>query len=214
MIRPDHPVVGELQRKIARRRDAIMRDWPKFRRDASPLLVAEVLSRVQAGLPDNFAPWAPGIVVPSTYLLNAAKARSEGLRAADWNNVDARGRPNTGFFSKWLSEGLTLRVRGCNRFWTVERSIPHRVVQILVYPFGALPVFTRTHEQAMQLAEYCQPCPGGPVSILRWVNHAFEPLGFDDDTYYSLSPATMQVLQDTALGREAVAGLRPAAPIA
>ena len=46
-------------------------------------------------------------------------------------------------------------VRGCGEFWTSERELE----EVLAFPFGPLPVFTRTSQAAMWLAEYCHPRP-------------------------------------------------------
>src|SRR5438445_440700 len=67
-----------------------------------------------------------------------------------------------------------LMVRGCGSLWTVEREMD----EVLVFPYGSLPVFTRTHRAAKYLAEYCQypepgegsyPPPRGVASGLRWI---------------------------------------------
>jgi hypothetical protein len=48
-----------------------------------------------------------------------------------------------------------LCVRGCGEFWIIEREID----EVLVLKDGSLPIFTRTYQAAMRLAEYCHPHP-------------------------------------------------------
>ena len=44
-------------------------------------------------------------------------------------------------------------VRGCGGLWSVERELD----EVLAYLFGPVPMFTRTRQAAMRLAEYCHP---------------------------------------------------------
>jgi hypothetical protein len=203
VIEVDDPLICELRHMIARRRDAIMRDRETFKRDASRFVIAEIAEREKVGLPDDFAPWPRGIVVPSNYLLDAAKRLPVGPRGEDWNNGDAHGRRNAGFFSKWLHNGGMLRVRGCYRFWTVEGTIEDTVSQTLVYPFGALPFFSRAYMEAMRLAEYCHLCLQGPALTLRWVSSdVLEFFGLPEGTSFSLSRDARQLILDAAVGRD------------
>jgi hypothetical protein len=99
-------------------------------------------------MPDDFVPWAPGIVIPSDYLLRAAEHRAGSRRPEGWSLE----KPDV--FTK-VMYGNRLMVRGCGKFWTAERELD----EVLGFPFGPLPVFTRTDQAAMRLVEYCHPCP-------------------------------------------------------
>ncbi len=151
---------------ITTRHNAVLRDWPTFLQERSPYEVAEVIERgdPDLDLPDDFAPWAPGVVIPSKHLL-----RQIGQHSRDWQETK-----NLDVYRKSL-HGNKLMVRGCRKLWTVERQTD----EVLAYKFGPLPVFTRTAEAAMRLAEYCHlpatkdepwhASPRGVVSNLRWV---------------------------------------------
>jgi len=134
--------------KIEERRNAILKCWQGFRERPPTVLIAEVIERSKTDMPDDFVPWAPGIVIPSDYLLRAAGHRPGSRRPEGWS----QGKPDV--FTKRMY-GNQLMVRGCGEFWTAERELN----EVLGFPFGPLPVFTRTLQAAMRLAEYCHPCP-------------------------------------------------------
>jgi hypothetical protein len=150
---------------ITRRYNATRRDWASFLKDRSLHEIAEVIERDDGDLdlPDDFTPWAPGVVIPSDHLL-----RQIGPHSRDWEST----HPDV--YRKIL-HGNKLLVRGCGKLWTVERQID----TVLAYRFGPLPVFTRTPEAAMRLAEYCHlpatqdepyhASPRGVASCFRWV---------------------------------------------
>ena len=158
------------------RRNALQQCWPTFSKQHwptitryPPSLIAEVIDRDKTEMPYDFCPWAPGLVVASDYLLEAAGYRPGLRRPSGWKE----GRPDV--FTKVIY-GNRLKVRGCGELWTVERENE----EILAFPFGPVPMFTRTREGAMRLAEYCHPkalpgeyrCfpqPQGVASSLRWV---------------------------------------------
>jgi hypothetical protein len=133
-------------KEIQERRNAILKMWPEFQKRPSTVLIAEVIERSKTELPDCFVPWAPGVVIASDYLLRAAGHRPGSRRPDGWSP----GKPDV--FTK-LIHGNRLMVRGCGEFWTVEREGD----EALGFPFGPLPVFTRSPEAAMRLAEYCHP---------------------------------------------------------
>jgi len=152
-----------LNEKVTERREAISRDLKAFQRDASPFLVEEVIARRRTWLPDDLAPWAPGVVLASDYLLRASNYRQGARRPRGWLS-----RCKGGVFLKFPDDRSHLRVRQCGQFWTVERTV-NCVGEMLAYPYGPLPIFTRTYQAAMRLAEYCHRRPRGTGSSLRWV---------------------------------------------
>lgn len=153
-------VIDEL---ITERRNAVMNDWQSFLRQPSPFVVEKVIERSKAGIPDRFVPWAPGVVVASTYLLEAANCRPGTRRPKGWRR---RRSSSLDFFAKDI-EGRGVAVAKCGNIWYIEGP-SH---QTLVYTFGSLPVGTRTLQEAMLLAEFCYPCPGGAAASLRWLTY-------------------------------------------
>ena len=89
---------------------------------------------------------------------------AEKLLRHDLIVIDDKG----GVFLKFPDHRSHLRVRQCGQFWTVERTVDC-VGEMLAYPYGLLPIFTRTYQAAARLAEYCHRCPRGAASSLRWV---------------------------------------------
>jgi hypothetical protein len=155
--------------EIIERRNAVLKDWPAFVKQPSSHLIAEFIERDQTDLPSNYCPWAPGIVIASDYLLQAANYHPKSRGPNGWT----LGQPDV--FTKVIY-GNRLLVRGCGEFWTVEREID----EALAFPYGPVPIFTRTRQAAMRLAEYCQPKPRedeyrpfpkprGVASPLRWI---------------------------------------------
>jgi hypothetical protein len=61
----------------------------------------------------------------------------------------------------------------CGKFWLIERSLDLnsgrcREIEALVFAFELLPIWTHTYQEAMRLAEYCDPIPREPVAG-KWV---------------------------------------------
>lgn len=168
-----------LRKKILERRNAILADWGSFLQGHSPYLTSEVVERDKTQLPADFVPWAPGVIVASDYLLRAAGYRPGSRCPSGW--YPAR---QPGVVTKALYQNR-LKVRSCGKFWRIERA----ECEVLAFPFGSLPVVTRTREAAMYLAEYCHPeprkeenChprPRGAASSLCWV--MWDAYGFFSD---------------------------------
>ena len=157
-----------MYKMIVERRKAVAKGWQFFVRQSSPFRIEEIIERNKTELPDDFVPWAPGIIIPSGYLLRAANYAPGSHRPKGWS------RKCPGVFTK-VMYGNCMAVRQCGRFWTVERQND----EVLAFTYGSLPVFTRTYQAAMRLAEYCHlpipkeaswhPRPRGVASSLRWV---------------------------------------------
>jgi hypothetical protein len=62
-----------------------------------------------------------------------------------------------------------LQVRQCgdskSNHWTIERFefFDYKGMEALVFPFGHLPIWARTRQAAMQMADHCYPVPRPPV---------------------------------------------------
>src|SRR5947207_15147040 len=78
----------------------------------------------------------------------------------------------TADFEKPSRDGTRiLRAKRFGEFWAPERSTKivsgrytHRLIEMLVFAFGEIPIWARTHQGAMQLAEHCDPIPTTPVA--------------------------------------------------
>jgi hypothetical protein len=155
----------ETDELIEERRKAVLKDWPVFLKQPASYLIAEFIERDKTELPDYYCPWAPGIVIASDYLLQAANYHAGSHAPKGW----VPGQPDV--FTKAIYRNR-LKVRGCGEFWTVEREIN----EVLAFPHGPVPLFTHTRQAAMRLAEYChpkpregeKPKPGGVASVLCW----------------------------------------------
>jgi hypothetical protein len=136
--------------QIIERRNAVLKDWPAFLSAPLPRLIAEVVERSKNELPADFVQWAPTIALASDHLLRLAQYRH------GWRRPSGRSSGQPHVFTKVVNRNR-LMVRGCGEFWTVEREID----EVLAFTFGLMPIFTRTPEAAMCLAEYCHPLGAG-----------------------------------------------------
>jgi hypothetical protein len=151
---------------IAARRKKLEAHWQTFLSQRSPFVIAEVVPRHETHLPDQFCPWAPAIVIPGAYLMKQVTQDDP----AGWECAAP------GLYQKRFA-GNKVNATSVGELWIVERQAE----EVLTYMFGPLPVLTRTPQQAMQLAEYCQthlprtevdPWPAtlrGLAHSLRWV---------------------------------------------
>jgi hypothetical protein len=161
------------EEEIQERRALLLKSWPAFVREP-PFLIAAVIDRDKTGI--DFCPWAPGLAIASDCLLRAAGHRP-GIRGpGGWTET------NPDVFTKVLYRNrLWVRGCGCGELWTVERDNE----EVLAFPFGPTPIYTRTRQAAMRLADYCHPKPRkgegpfpeprGVASTLRW--QASDPFG-------------------------------------
>jgi hypothetical protein len=138
-----------IQEMIAARQQSITRDMPSFLKGPTPYSVLAFVNRNNTNLPTDFVPWAPGIVLPSEYLLRAARqkcGRGSQHRPKGWSS-----RPCNSFAKSVF--GNFLKVSQCGQLWGIERDCN----EALVFRFGSMPVFTQTSDDAMLLVEYCHP---------------------------------------------------------
>ena len=66
--------------KIQERRDAILKCLEGFQQNLPTVLISKVIERSKTDLPDEFARWAPAVVIASDYLLQAAGHRPRSRR--------------------------------------------------------------------------------------------------------------------------------------
>jgi hypothetical protein len=126
-----------------------------------PSAIAEVIERGRAKLPANYVPWVPAVVIASEDLLRIAKQYTPQLK--NWRQD----------YPDMFTNGLTT-VRKRGTFWAIER--PNRM---LSFTFGSMPLFTKTLEAAMIIADYCSSAPRpnlrwkfrNSLSVLEWNPH-------------------------------------------
>jgi hypothetical protein len=102
-----------------------------------------------ASEPDGWQPAVPPILECNAFRLS---------RTADFEKPSRDGN-------------RVLRAKRFGEFWAPERSTKviagrHKLRQIeaLVFAFGEVPIWTRTPQAAMRLAEHCDPIPTTPVA--------------------------------------------------
>jgi hypothetical protein len=152
--------------------DVPLRDWNAFRVGFSRFYLDEVINRDEVPLPEWFMPLARGVAIPSDALLRKLGDRDFGCYWVETNSEVFRMQHMTYY----------LQVRRCSddNLWTVERinnAYRPTVDEVLVFCFGATPIFARTHASAMQLAmsyNFSKP-PSG----LRWMKSPDDLEGFE-----------------------------------
>jgi hypothetical protein len=148
-------------------------EWERFLKELPTHLIAEVIDRSKSGLPDWFVPLARGVGIASDALLRKVGHQHGMNRPGGWRkthcdvfvrDIGPEGREHL----------KCLKVRQCNDqgLWTAERWSETRQCsnsdEMLVYPFGSTPIFTRCYQSAMQLAQYSHE--NGPPDGLRWIS--------------------------------------------
>ncbi len=147
-------------------------DWNTFRKEFSRSDFDQIIERHEACLPDWFLPFARGVAVPSDALLGQVGYRPGMQRPHGW------GESNDGFFRRSMGSETTLIVRQCGDLdlWTVERwngLSGSEVDEVLVFHFGATPIFTRDPIASMLLASHCHL--KGPLPRFRWFKGPADP---------------------------------------
>ena len=125
-------------------------------------LFVQVLDRAQTEMPEWYLRSAQGVLIAGPGILSTSGHRPGIFHAAGW----CRGESG---FRKVSRDGKSvLWVQPCGKFWIIERSIHLDAVymqdEALISAFGARPIWTRTRQAAMQLAEHCDPMPRDPVA--------------------------------------------------
>ena len=128
--------------------------------EAAPRLFDRIIDRAQTEMPNWYLPSADGALVAGEDMLDAVGHRSGVRHPAGWS----RGISG---FKKTARDGTTvLWVQQCGNFWIIERSLllhdGYMKDETLVS--GSRPIWTRTRQAAMQLAEHCDPMPRDPVA--------------------------------------------------
>jgi hypothetical protein len=134
----------------------------RLKHNATAHLFDQVLDRAQTEMPEWYLRSAQEVLVAAPHILSTSGHRPGTFHAAGWSH-GASG------FKKVSRDGKSvLWVQPCGKFWIVERSIYldafYMQDEALVSAFGARPIWTRTRQAAMELAEHCDPMPWTPVT--------------------------------------------------
>jgi hypothetical protein len=147
-------------------------DWRQFGKEYSRSLIAELIDRSEVEMPDWLVPLARGVAIAGDALLFKAGHRLGMDLPPGWRQIYGD------VFMRYIGpEGFedtqVLKVRQCcdQGLWTIERWREVRPYNnsddILVHQFGSTPIFTRSYQSAMRLAELCHK--NGPRPGLRWI---------------------------------------------
>jgi hypothetical protein len=135
--------------------------------EAAPRLFDGIIARAQTEMPNWYLPSADGVLIAGEDMLGAVGYRSDVRHPAGWS------RGASGFKKASRDGKSVLWVQPCGKFWIIERSIHLDAVymqdEALFSAFGARPIWTRTRQAAMQLAEHCDPMPRDPLTGF-WAN--------------------------------------------
>jgi hypothetical protein len=123
----------------------------------------EFVDRAETSLPADYLPRAPGVIFAGEAMLSAAGYTPGSYRPPGWDLL------SPGNYTKEMGQ-YTLQVRQCgdqlSKHWTIERVEvwTHRRREALTEPFGGVPIWARSCQAAMRVAEYCHPSPRPPVA--------------------------------------------------
>jgi len=133
------------------------------------------LSEIRTPYP--YWPDIPGVLIAGRDMLLAAGDVPGASNPKGWSPCAGYvlwvgWRPGAGGFKKRSCDGIhTLRVSKWGEYWLVERwakvvsgKYKYREMHALVFAFQRTPIWTRTREAAMRLAEHCDPIPRSPVA--------------------------------------------------
>jgi hypothetical protein len=140
-----------------------------FSDNTAPRLFERIIDRDETALPSSYLPEAPGVLIASKDMLRAAGHTSHRRRPRGWTPR------KPGVFRKPIGNELLLQVRQCgdarSDHWTIEvvhqREFSREWVEALVCAFSGRPIWARTYQGAMRMAEHCHPLPRPPVAG-RW----------------------------------------------
>jgi hypothetical protein len=129
--------------------------------DSAAARLFEFVERGETEMPADYLPEAPGVMFAGEAMLSAAGYIPGSNRPRRWCRI------GPGNYKKYVGKH-TLMVRQCggprSEHWTIERLDEDYNTEALVFPFGHAPIFARSFQAAMRLAEYCYPIPRPPVA--------------------------------------------------
>jgi hypothetical protein len=127
----------------------------------------EFVDRRETDMPADYLPAAPGVMFAGEDVLSAAGYNPASYRPRGW----VRHLP--GDYRKRVGKHV-LEVRQCgnsrSKHWTIERFEfwDYKGMEALVLPGEhSEPIWARTYQAAMRVAEYCYPIARPPIAG-RW----------------------------------------------
>jgi hypothetical protein len=147
--------------------------------EVAPEIFERDLDRDQAGIPPAYMLKVSGVLLAGRDMLNAIGMAPGAPEPDGWLPAVPVIPEGEGFracgmadFEKPSSDGnRVLRAKRFGNFWAPERSTKitsgrykYRLIETLVFAFGEIPIWTRTHQAAMRLAEHCDPVPTTPIA--------------------------------------------------
>lgn len=128
--------MSNISELISQRQENLAKGWQSFLTHPLHKSIAVVVEREKTNLPSEFVPWAPGIVIASDSLLEAA-GRFGWLEL--WRQHKRYGHY---YFCQ-------IRVKERSGFWFVETG-----GCVLAFRYGSMPICARTHPNAINLCMY------------------------------------------------------------
>jgi len=147
--------------------------------EVAPEIFECLLDRDQAGIPPLWMLKTSRVLLAGKDMLIAIGDVPGAPEPRGWTpgvpvmpEVNGRRAIGTADFEKPSQDGnRMLRAKRLGKFWMPERSTKvvwgrytYRLVHALVFAFGEVPIWTRTPQAAMRLAEHCDPMPDAPVA--------------------------------------------------
>jgi hypothetical protein len=171
-------------------------DWRRFRAEYKPRLIEQVIDRGEARLPAWFMPLARGVAIASDTLLRKAGYRDGMHISAAWRETSRAYYilPLDGVHPLNSRQFLLVRASDGTDLWTVERhsgTSQYEVDEVLVSTFGSTPLFARSCQSAMLLADYCHK--NAPPPGFQWVK------GMPDDPTEAMAAARQRQIDETKL---------------
>ena len=114
-----------------------------------------ILDRSKAQLVDGYLPFVTYALIAGPAFLSALRYVPASAPPPDWT------RTRVGFCKQFRGGAVTLWVQKWDRWWQIGRCVANRPDQdeLLVCAFSNNLIWTRKKEEAMFIAEHCQPRP-------------------------------------------------------
>jgi hypothetical protein len=137
------------------------------------------LDRDQAGIPPRYMPSVSRVLLANEDLLKSIGMVPGAPEPDGWSPAVPPISESNAFrlermadFEKPSRDGnRVLRAKRFGKFWAPQRAIPkisnrvkYRSMETLAFGHEEMPIWVRTYQAAMRLAEYCDPVPTAPVA--------------------------------------------------
>ena len=116
------------------------------------------LDRAETQIPSDYLPGAEGVLIAGETILSAAGYRQGSYRPRGWWKRDYAN-----YLRRSRHNGNLLWIRACGDFWLIQRNQFHFGqfcgTYALCCAFSRRPIWTRTYQAAIRIAEHCDPFP-------------------------------------------------------